>query len=115
MEYANHTRFNKSNSPLICDEEGNRLYERQVRRVHERVCVRVNLKQIRVHDLRHTYASHYMMNGGSLSELQSLLGHSSPTMTLKYAHLAPGYLEKKASVVSFGVQKQNVVPLRKFG
>jgi hypothetical protein len=41
------------------------------------------------------------MAGGSLAELQGLLGHSTPMMTLKYAHLAPGYLESRASVVSF--------------
>jgi len=39
------------------------------------------------------------MNGGSLHDLQALLGHSSPVMTQRYAHLAPGYLESKAQVV----------------
>jgi hypothetical protein len=34
-------------------------------------------------------------------------------MTLKYAHLTPGFLEKKAGVVSFSIPKQNVLPLRK--
>ena len=45
------------------------------------------------------------MNGGSLAELQGLLGHSSPMMTLKYAHLSPGFLESRANVVSFAIQK----------
>ena len=80
--------------------------------MHLRVCKKAKVKEIRIHDLRHTYASHYIMNGGSLAELQSLLGHSSPMMTLKYAHMTPGFLEKKASVVSFSVPKQNVIPLR---
>lgn len=59
------------------------------------------MKTIRVHDVRHTYASHYVMNGGSLADLQELLGHSSPMMTQKYAHLAPGHLKSKSSVVNF--------------
>jgi site-specific recombinase XerD len=113
IEYRNLTRYNKSSDPVICDQQGQRLYERYIRYAHKRLCQRAGVKSLRVHDLRHTYASHYIMNGGSLVELQSLLGHSSPTMTLKYAHLAPGYLEKKASVVSFSLPKENVVPFRK--
>ncbi len=113
MNYRNTTKHKDSSHLLICDENGNSLYERQIRRVHERVCAKANVKLIRPHDLRHTYASHYIMNGGTLADLQSLLGDSSPMMTLKYAHLAPGYLEKKAGVVSFNVSKQNIVELRK--
>lgn len=45
------------------------------------------------HILRHTFASHYMMNGGDLLTLQRILGHGSITMTMRYAHLAPSYLE----------------------
>ena len=44
---------------------------------------------IRFHDLRHTFASHWMMKGGDLFRLQSILGHASPQMTMRYAHLAP--------------------------
>ncbi len=113
IEYRNSTRFRHASDPVVCNEQGERSYERQIRRIHERVCERAKVKSIRIHDLRHTYASHYIMNGGSLAELQSLLGHSNPMMTLKYAHMAPGYLEKKAGVVSFALPQQNVVPLRK--
>lgn len=104
-------KFSNSNDPIIADKDGHRLYERQVRRVHERVCAKAKLKPIRIHDLRHTYASHYIMNGGNLVDLQSLLGHSSPMMTLKYAHLAPGYLEKKSGLVNFGSMGNNVLQL----
>jgi integrase len=41
------------------------------------------------HDLRHTFASHWMMRGGTLFKLQCILGHGSPQMTMRYAHLAP--------------------------
>lgn len=113
LEYKNKTSFKELTAPLISDSEGQRLYERQVRRIHARVCKKANVRLIRIHDLRHTYASHYIMNGGSLAELQSLLGHSSPSMTLKYAHLAPGFLEKKASVVSFATPAENNVAVLK--
>ncbi|EIC30110.1 MULTISPECIES: phage integrase [Methylomicrobium] len=48
----------------------------------------------RTHVLRHTFASHYMMNGGNILALQKILGHSSLNVTMKYAHLAPDYLRE---------------------
>lgn len=45
------------------------------------------------HILRHTFASHYMMNGGDILTLQRILGHGNITMTMKYAHLSPDHLE----------------------
>ncbi|MFZ6693669.1 tyrosine-type recombinase/integrase [Undibacterium sp. SXout20W] len=46
------------------------------------------------HVLRHTYASHFMMDGGNILILQRVLGHSSLAMTMKYAHLAPDHLQE---------------------
>lgn len=45
------------------------------------------------HVLRHTFASHFMMNGGNILTLQKILGHSSLTMTMRYAHFAPEHLQ----------------------
>jgi len=44
------------------------------------------------HVLRHTFASHYMMNGGDILTLQRVLGQASLAMTMKYAHFSPGHL-----------------------
>jgi integrase len=44
---------------------------------------------IRFHDLRHTFASHWVMRGGDIFKLQKILGHQSVQMTMRYAHLAP--------------------------
>lgn len=46
------------------------------------------------HALRHTFASHFMMNGGNILALQRILGHQSLTMTMRYAHLAPEHLQE---------------------
>jgi site-specific recombinase XerD len=46
------------------------------------------------HVLRHTFASHFMMNGGNILALQKILGHASLTMTMRYAHLAPEHLQE---------------------
>jgi len=55
-----------------------------------RVMVGAKLRSyIRFHDLRHTFASHWVMGGGDIFKLQKILGHHSTQMTLRYAHLAP--------------------------
>ncbi len=46
------------------------------------------------HVLRHSFASHFMMNGGNILTLQKILGHHSLDMTIRYAHLAPEHLEE---------------------
>jgi site-specific recombinase XerD len=46
------------------------------------------------HVLRHTFASHFVQSGGDLLTLQRILGHSSITVTMRYAHLAPNHLDQ---------------------
>lgn len=46
------------------------------------------------HVLRHTFASHFMMNGGNILVLQKILGHTDIKTTMRYAHLAPDHLEE---------------------
>jgi len=49
------------------------------------------------HILRHTYASHYLMGGGSLPALAAQLGHADTRMTvLHYGHLADSWRAEEA-------------------
>ncbi|EAN9379815.1 TPA: tyrosine-type recombinase/integrase [Salmonella enterica] len=50
------------------------------------------------HVLRHTFASHFMMNGGNILVLQKILGHTDIKMTMRYAHFAPNHLEEAAKL-----------------
>lgn len=43
--------------------------------------------------LRHTFASHFMMNGGEILVLQRIIGHSNIRKTMRYSHSSPEYLE----------------------
>jgi len=49
------------------------------------------------HVLRHTFASHFVMNGGDILSLQKILGHSTITMTMRYSHLSPEHLAQVSS------------------
>jgi integrase len=58
------------------------------------------VRQIRVHDLRHTFASHMAMAGVPIIAIKELLGHSDVLTTMVYAHLCPSYLTAKTDAIS---------------
>ncbi len=67
--------------------------------------------RVRFHDLRHTFASHFMMSGGNILTLQKLLGHSSVSVTQRYAHLAPDFMRGELERMSFEPKASDVVSL----
>ena len=60
----------------------------------------------RLYDLRHTHASHAVMNGESLYTTGRLLGHRSPTTTNRYAHLDDATLGAAAERVGAEMQRK---------
>jgi site-specific recombinase XerD len=46
------------------------------------------------HVLRHTFASHFVMNGGNILTLQKVLGHRDLKTTMIYAYLSPEHLQE---------------------
>ena len=57
------------------------------------------LADVRLHDLRHSFASILINNGRSLYEVQHLLGHTQIKTTERYAHLQQDTLLRAANVV----------------
>jgi integrase len=60
----------------------------------ETVLKMAGIEDFRFHDLRHTFASWYMMNGGDLYELAKILGHANIKMTERYAKLAKKHIAR---------------------
>lgn len=58
---------------------------------------RAKIQNFWFHDLRHTFASWYMMNGGDLYELAKILGHSNIKMTERYAKLGREHITKTST------------------
>jgi integrase len=58
------------------------------------LCRAAKFDDVRVHDLRHTYASHLVSNGVPLAVVGKLLGHTQSSTTARYAHLAESPLRE---------------------
>lgn len=84
-------------SPFVfVDAEGrdytSELARGRISRVTGEVMRNAGVNDATFHTLRHTAAAWMVQNGVSLYEVQHLLGHSTPVMTQRYAHLQPGHL-----------------------
>ena len=68
-----------------------------------RVRREAGIEGVRLHDLRHTHASHVVMNGVPVPVVSRLLGHADVSMTLRYAHLGDRDIEEAAERVGQAV------------
>lgn len=66
----------------------------------QRVRKRAGLEGVRIHDLRHTYASNAVSQGLSIQMVGKLLGHSQIQTTMRYAHLAEDPIRAAAEQIS---------------
>ena len=78
------------------------------KRVWDRVKKKAGLDDLRLHDLRHSFASILVSGGRSLYEVQKILGHSKPEMTQRYAHFAPDRLIEATKVVDDALEGQYI-------
>ena len=62
---------------------------------------------------RHTFASHWVMDGRTLEKLREILGHSSVKVTERYAHLMPDmYCQADYEVIKVDLSEPEIVPFR---
>jgi integrase len=90
-------------------------HRRDVQDVWEALCQVAGIKNARLHDLRHTYASVLASAGLSLPVIGALLGHQTPATTARYAHLLDDPLRaatERASAIITGKPSAEVVSIK---
>jgi integrase len=80
-------------NPLVFPSPTGKPYT-DFRQSFKSACREARITDFRFHDLRHTFASHLVMNGVDLTTVKELLGHKTLVMTLRYAHLSQGHKKK---------------------
>lgn len=81
------------------------------RKLWEAALVRAGMHDFHFHDLRHTFATHALMKGASLPQLQRALGHADITTTMRYAHVEAEdvmtVFDRAGNIVSENIPAQN--------
>ncbi|NOX40140.1 MAG: site-specific integrase [Alphaproteobacteria bacterium] len=72
----------------------------EIRRGWHRIRAAAGLPDVRIHDLRHTFASLLVSRGASLEMIAKLLGHAQVQTTQRYAHLADAPLRGSVDAVA---------------
>jgi integrase len=75
-----------------------------IMKVWSRLREKAGLRHLRIHDLRHQYASFLVSSGRTLYEVQQILGHSDPSVTQRYSHLDSKSLQAAANAASVAIK-----------
>ena len=112
MPFLRQHSLNRNGADLVFPGENSKPRSKPgVRFPFKQAAKRAGLpEQLRFHDLRHTFASHWVLDGGDIFRLSKILGHSNVMITQKvYAHLAPEAWEQDYHRVSFVVPDTGAV------
>lgn len=82
------------NSDFVFSNRKGEMYKGDFRGSIKNALVKAGIKKnLRFHDLRHTFAANYMMSGESITTLNKILGHSTLQMTMRYIHFSQDFIE----------------------
>lgn len=93
---------------VFINKETNKPYT-TIAKVWLRLRAKAGLPHLRLHDLRHSYASMLVNAGRTLYEVQQILGHSDTKVTERYAHLSTKTLQEAANSASQAIKRAEPV------
>jgi integrase len=105
----------RGDSPFIFPGRHGRGHRIEIKYNWKRICRAAALPDLRIHDLRHSFASIAVARGASLHEIGALLGHATPTTTARYAHLADDHLREVTNRVGAVIEPKRsakILPLK---
>lgn len=86
---------------VFCKTDGTPF--RSVKTAFSTALRKADIKDFTFHDLRHTFASHLVMNNTDLKTVQELLGHKSIEMTMRYSHLSASHKKRAVNRLAFQI------------
>lgn len=94
--------------PIVFHRKGSYTEQNYIRRIYKRMLNKAGLREMRIHDIRHTFASLLLTNGESIAYVKEQMGHSSIQMTVDiYGHLIPGANRDAVNRLDSPQQKRN--------
>jgi integrase len=106
---------NRDGSPWVFPGRDGTKPREDLKYTWQRVCKAAAITGLRIHDLRHSYASVLVSAGFSLPTIGALLGHATPATTARYAHLLDDPLRQateRAGAILSGQPSGEVVPIK---
>ncbi len=105
--------LNSAIMPIFNEVKEGRIFSRwseyRIEKTFRRVANKAGFPELTPHGLRHTFASIFLRSGGNLAELQTLLNHSTPKMTMKYAHFEKGRLKERVDAMVRKTERLKIV------
>lgn len=93
-------RDRKVVSPYVfCDDHGRPYTPHKVSMAFTRACRRAGVDNLRLHDLRHDFATLMLRKTKNLVDVQHAMGHKDSRMTMRYAHLLPDDLKEAFNAI----------------
>ena len=86
---------------------------RDLQKSWENLLRKTGIDSVRFHDCRHTFASHFLMNGGDLYTLKELLGHLELNTTARYLTITTAYKNRAIELFTVAESESNVIDLSK--
>lgn len=98
---ADYVTDDVSDDLVFRRKDGTRLHPAMVSRRFEALVRQTTLPEIRLHDLRHTFATLTLQAGVAVKIVSEMLGHASVTITYDtYSHVIPGMAEDATTTVA---------------
>ena len=86
-EIWNEQVRNRSRGEFVFPGSGDTGHRVELKKNWAELCAAAEITGLRLHDLRHSFASHLASGGASLPLIGALLGHANPMTTARYSHL----------------------------
>jgi integrase len=108
-------RQQDENETFVFPSDGKTGHVTTLKKSWREVCKAAGITKLRIHDLRHSYASMAISAGWSLPVVGALLGHTQPSTTQRYAHIVDDVLHRATNTVGAVVSGRKKAPVVPFG